>query len=171
MNAFELKTYQKYQNQSLMALTSNNQGEPTKKTIETDEYFNFQPAIISTHRKFTFQLPFSTPIHAVLNALTSKFTDSLIHVESDSKTGEIILEGLRMRGLKRAFGKIMDFLFFCCSRGARYGLLEETYNVILITIRREVPSFPSRSSKIDALSQFQTLINKMDWTSSSHRTS
>lgn len=80
MNPFELKTYQKYQNQSLMALTSNNQGEATKKTIETDEYFNFQPAIISTHRKYTFLLPFSTPVASVLNALTSKFAEDLIHV-------------------------------------------------------------------------------------------
>jgi hypothetical protein len=31
----DLKKYQKYQNQSLMALTSNNQAESTKKTIET----------------------------------------------------------------------------------------------------------------------------------------
>ena len=121
-----------------MALSSNNQGEATKKTIETEDYFNFQPAVISTHRKYTFLLPFSTPVHAVLNALTSKFTESLIHVESDSKTGEIILEGLRAKGLRRVCGKVMDFLCFCCSRGIRYGLLEETYNIILITIKREV---------------------------------
>lgn len=147
MNLFELKSYQKYQNQSLMALSNNNQAETTKKTIETEEYFNFQPAIISTHRKYTFLLPFSTPVHAVLNALTSKFAEAIIHVESDSKSGEIILEGLRAKGLRRAWGKIMDFLFFCCSRGIRYGLLEETYNIILITVKREVPTLPLRSSR------------------------
>jgi hypothetical protein len=33
MNLFELKSYQKYQNQSLMALSNSNQAEATKKTI------------------------------------------------------------------------------------------------------------------------------------------
>jgi hypothetical protein len=106
-----------------MALSSSNQGEATKKTIETEDYFNFQPAIISTHRKYTFLLPFTTPVHAVLNALTSKFAERLIHVESDSKSAELILEGLKARGARRVVGKVMDFLFFCCSRGSRYGIL------------------------------------------------
>lgn len=34
--------------------------------------------------------------------------------------------------------KVLDYVVFCCSRGIKYGVLEETYNVIVITMKREV---------------------------------
>ena len=34
--------------------------------------------------------------------------------------------------------KILDYFVFCCSKGLRFGRLEETYNVILLTIRKQV---------------------------------
>lgn len=43
-----------------------------------------------------------------------------------------------MPGVRSALAKVLDYFVFCCSRGLRFGLLEETYNVILINIRREV---------------------------------
>ena len=61
-----------------------------------------------------------------------------MHVESDAKAAQIILQGLKTKGLKRIVAKMLDYVVFCCSRGIKYGVLEETYNVIVITMKREV---------------------------------
>lgn len=57
-----------------------------------------------------------------------------------------------MPGVRSALAKVLDYFVFCCSRGLRFGLLEETYNVILINIRREVLAPPRRSSRTAASS-------------------
>ena len=61
-------------------------------------------------------------------------------MESDAKAAQIILQGLKTRGWKRMVAKVLDYVVFCCSRGIKYGVLEETYNVIVITMKREVPA-------------------------------
>ena len=40
--------------------------------------------------------------------------------------------------MKRLVKRCLDYLVFCCSKGLTYGILEETYNVILINIKKEV---------------------------------
>ena len=50
----------------------------------------------------------------------------------------MILEGLQFPGLRGKISKMLDYFVFCCSKGFRFGKLEETYNVILLTIRKHV---------------------------------
>ena len=51
------RKYPKFQNQSLMTLTSTNQAEQTKKVIEPEDYFSFKPLPQSNHRLYVFKLP------------------------------------------------------------------------------------------------------------------
>ncbi len=63
----------------------------------------------------------------------------------------VILEGIKMGGLCQSFKNCLDYLVFCCSRGMKFGLLEESYNVIVITIKRDVYQRSIRLSKTDVL--------------------
>jgi hypothetical protein len=78
---------------------------------------------MANKRKFIFCLPFSTEISTLVNALSLKFAPSLLHTQSDSKSALLVLEGLKIRGFRRALGKLLDYLIFCCSRGMKYGIL------------------------------------------------
>jgi len=76
---------------SLMALTSGNQAEPTKKTIEAEDLNNIQPISTSNNRKYMFQLPFSIEISSILTHLTTRFASLIIHAEEDRKGAQLIL--------------------------------------------------------------------------------
>lgn len=123
MIAGEGRKLRRYQNQSLMTLNSNSQPETTKKSIEADELCNFQPTALTNNRKFIFSLPFSTQIATIFASLTLKFASSLLHTQSDTKSALLVLEGLKIKGIRRTLGKLMDYLIFCCSRGMKYGPL------------------------------------------------
>ena len=116
------KKKSKYQNHSLMALTSNH-AEPTKKSIEFEDSYNFQPTATSNNRKYIFSLPFSTEVTTVTNNLVTRFAESVIHAENDNKSGEILLEGIQIKSITSYCKKFLDYFIFCCSKGLRYGIL------------------------------------------------
>lgn len=75
------KKYPKYQNQSLMTLSSSNQAEQTKKVIEPEDCFTLQPISQSNHRLYLFRLPLETEVAALVTAITTRFSNFVVHAE------------------------------------------------------------------------------------------
>jgi len=50
----------------------------------------------------------------------------------------MVIRGLEGKGIGCWIKKMVDYCVFCCSKGVTQGRLEETYRVIVITIKREV---------------------------------
>lgn len=103
--------------------------------------YSNQPIAQANNRVFIFRLPVDTDISHLLSLLTTRFASTVIHAEEDEAGAQIILEGLQCSGLRARMAKLLDYLVFCCSKGLRFGRLEETYNVILLTIRKQVSSW------------------------------
>ena len=75
------KKYPKYQNQSLMALNTTSQAEQTKKVIEPEDCFTLQPISQSDHRLYLFRIPLETEVAALVTAITSRFSNLVVHAE------------------------------------------------------------------------------------------
>ena len=79
----EKQKYQKHQNHSILALSTNHGAEPTKKVIEPEEMYSCQPVAHNQNRLYLFRLPIDTSISYVVSLLTTRFARTVIHAEED----------------------------------------------------------------------------------------
>lgn len=128
-----------------MTLSSSNHPEPTKKTIEAEDIGGYQP-MTHNHRKYTFFLPPTTDLPTLTTQLTARFTHSLLHASEDPHGAQLLLQGLPPQGFTTMLAKILDHCLFCWSKGLPQGRLAETYQVIPITLKREVTLIPGSLS-------------------------
>ena len=104
--------------------TSNNADPTTKKTIEAEEIFNSSPIPQNNNRIYVFRLPYHTEISVLVSAITTRFSNRVIHAEEDEMGAQMIFEGLKCPGIRGKIAKLFDYFVFCCSRGLRFGKLE-----------------------------------------------